>query len=61
MTTQTTSLTESWQNLTLANNFLRPKHSFGRDSLKSRLTTFAGYAVAPYLQASARASAPHRD
>ena len=41
---------DAWENATLANNFLRPKHSFGRDSLKTLLKRFAPFRVAHYAK-----------
>lgn len=47
--TENTRKTKSWDELTFADNFLRLNHRFRRDSLKTHLVSFTGFAVAPYL------------
>ena len=69
--TENTRKTKSWDELTFADNFLRLNHRFRRDSLKTHLVSFTGFAVAPYLQNSGKragnlptasgASSSHRD
>ena len=48
--TESTRKTKSWDELTFADNFLWLNHRFRRDSLKTHLVSFTGFAVAPYLQ-----------
>ena len=69
--TENTRKTKSWDELTFADNFLRLNHRFRRDSLKTHLVSFTGFAVAPYLQNLGKragtlppavgTSAPHKD
>ena len=48
--TENIKRTKSWDELTFADNFLWLNHRFRRDSLKTHLVSFTGFAVAPYLQ-----------